>query len=137
MYESLIVAFLGGSGPKSTAVNFLTDANGIREWAWMDTASARLLRPGMVLKVERVVRFTKVKTTYVNTAKETVALKVPKRQLLLEGAITVEEPAPREPLEQVVTITPEAVAYGQRYDVAHADDVADDAAESAETDEAF
>jgi hypothetical protein len=102
----------------------------------MDHATAKLLRRGMVLKVERVVRFTKVQTDYVNTAKETVKLETPKRQLLLEGAITVEEPAPREPLQQVVTITPEAVAYSQRFDAARAAET-DDAAESAETDEAF
>lgn len=104
---SLIVAFMGGSGQKSTSVSFTT-TNGVRPWAWIEneivTKQVAMLdtngkqavdksgkpifrnqiRAGVTLLVSEVRAMGNVETSYVEDGIE-ISLQKPKQQLLLGG----------------------------------------------------
>jgi len=108
------IAAIGGSGPKSTAVNFLKNEEGIRLWAWMSNDIASRLRPGMTLVVEQA-SVGKTETTYEKNGVVT-DLKVPKAQVFLGGAISVRKPE-SEPLAPItVVFEDDCDAYAEAYD---------------------
>lgn len=112
----LVVAGVGGIGPKSTAVNFLKDASGVREWAWLPNAVATQVRAGTVILAETVSRSSKVETTYTDKSGAVVALKVPKRQVFLGGKVVVTAPE-SEPLPAAeFSVSDEARVYASRVD---------------------
>ena len=114
--EKLVVAGVGGSGKTSTAINFLKDASGVREWAWLPNAIASQVRAGTVILVETVSRSSKLETTYTDKTGAVVDLKVPKRQLFFGGEVVVTAPE-SEPLAPCVfTVTDEAKVYASRVD---------------------
>lgn len=131
----LVVAGVSNAGPKSTAVNFLKDASGVREWAWLPNAVATQVRAGTVIFADAVSRSSKVETNY--TDQKTglvVALKVPKRQLFLGGKVVVTAPE-SEPLPTAeFSVSDEAKVYASRVD---AKKVAPAATSDASGDEAF
>jgi len=112
----LVVAGIGGSGAKATAVNFIKDASGVREWAWLPNAIASQVRAGTVILAETVSRSSKVETTYTDKTGAVVDLKVPKRQVFLGGKVVVTAPE-SEPLAPCdFTVTDEAKVYASRVD---------------------
>jgi hypothetical protein len=111
----LVVAGVGGVGPKSTNVAFVT-RDGVREWAWVGNPLAVSLRAGMVLLVEQVQPANKVQTTYINSEGVEVELKVPKRQLFLGGSITVEAPEQTPLLPVTFVVTDEAIKFANAVD---------------------
>jgi len=111
----LVVAGVGGVGPKSTNVAFVT-RDGVREWAWIGNPLAVSLRAGMVLLVEQVQPANKVQTTYINSEGVEVELKVPKRQLFLGGNITVEAPEQTPLLPVTFVVTDEAIKFANNVD---------------------
>lgn len=133
--RKLVVAGVSGAGPKATAVNFLKDASGVREWAWLPNAIASQVRAGTVVIADAVSQSSKVETTYTDQKTGVVvALKVPKRQLFLGGAVTITAPE-SDPLPTAdFTVTDEAVVYASRVD---AKKVASAATSDASGDEAF
>jgi hypothetical protein len=96
MSHSFTVAAIGGSGPKSTAINFVKTEDGIRLWSWMANDVASKLRPGMVVVSEQV-SFGKVETTYTDKVGVVTELKVPRTQVFLGGSVVVRRPE-SEPL---------------------------------------
>lgn len=130
----LVVAGIGGSGAKATAVNFIKDAAGVREWAWLPLAEASQVRAGTVIFAETVSRSRTVETTYTDKHGAVVDLKVPKRQIFLGGriVITAPESEPLAPCDFVVT--DEAKVYASRVD---AKSVGAATAEVASSDEPF
>ena len=104
---TLIVAAIGGKGPKSTAVNF-TVVDGIRPWGWIPnqivTKQVAMLdengkqavdksgkpifknqiRAGVTLLVSQVMAMGDVETSYIEDGIE-ISLQKPKQQLLLGG----------------------------------------------------
>jgi len=133
--RKLVVAGVNNPGPKATAVNFLKDANGVREWAWLPNAIASQVRAGTVVIAGAISESSKVETTYTDQKTGVVvALKVPKRQLFLGGAIVVTAPE-SDPLPAAdFTVTDEAKVYAARVD---AKQVASAATSDASGDEAF
>jgi len=115
MAVKLIVAGVGGVGPKSTNVSFVT-RDGVREWAWVGNPLASSLRAGMVLLVEQVQPANKVQSTYINSEGVEVELKVPKRQLFLGGNITVEAPEQQPLLPVTFVVTDEAIKFANNVD---------------------
>jgi hypothetical protein len=115
--EKLVVAGIGGHGTKAIAINFLKDANGVREWAWLPLAYAPFVRAGTVLVAETVSRSSKLETTYTDKVSgAVVALKVPKRQLFLGGKVVISAPE-SEPLAPLtVEVTDDAKVYASRVD---------------------
>jgi len=111
----LVVAGVGGVGPKSTNVAFVT-RDGVREWAWIGNPLAVSLRAGMVLLVEQVQPANKVQTTYINSEGVEVEMKVPKRQLFLGGNITVEAPEQTPLLPVTFVVTDEAIKFANNVD---------------------
>ena len=105
---SLIVAFTGGSGQKSTSVSFTTTTDGIRPWAWIEneivTKQVAMLdtngkqavdksgkpifrnqiRAGVTLLVSQVRAMGNPETSYIQDGIE-ISLQKPKQQLLLGG----------------------------------------------------
>lgn len=112
----LVVAGIGGSGKKATAVNLLKDAQGVREWCWLPNEYAINLRAGSVLMVDSVSRSSKLETTYTDNTGNAVVLKVPKRQVFLGGNLVIQAPESDPLPELVVTVTDEAVIYAARVD---------------------
>lgn len=92
-YIELVIAGLGGSGPKSTAVNF-TVVDGIRTWAWLpnELVSANNIRAGVTLTVEDVRALGEPQTQYEDRQGQIIDLANPKQQLLLGGRMTVTQP---------------------------------------------
>lgn len=104
---TLIVAFMGGKGAKSTAVNF-TLVDGVRPWGWinnnivtkqvamLDTNGKQAvdksgkpifrnqIRAGVTLLVSQVRAMGNLETSYVEDGIE-ISLQKPKQQLLLGG----------------------------------------------------
>lgn len=113
----LVVAGVGGSGPKSTAINLLKDASGVREWCWLPNQVASTVRAGSTITAEFVSRASKLETTYTDrTTGAVMELKVPKRQVFLGGVVTVDAPE-SEPLpEAKFVVTDEAKVYASRVD---------------------
>lgn len=133
--RKLVVAGVGGAGKKATAINFLKDANGVREWAWLPNEVAAVVRAGTVVVAGAVSESSTVETTYTDQKTGVVvALKVPKRQLFLGGKIVIQAPA-SDPLPAAdFTVTDEAKVYASRVD---AKQVASAATSVASGDEAF
>lgn len=115
MAVKLIVAGVGGVGPKSTNVSFVT-RDGVREWAWIGNPLASSLRAGMVLLVEQVQPANKVQSTYIGPDGVEVELKVPKRQLFLGGNIIVEAPEQTPLLPVTFVVTDEAIKFANNVD---------------------
>lgn len=103
-YIELVVAGLGGSGKKSTAVNF-TVVDGIRTWAWLpnELVSAHNIRAGVTLTVQDVRALGDVQYQYEKDGKP-VDLVNPKQQLLLGGQMTITQPA-LEPMAKLEVVT--------------------------------
>ena len=103
-YE-LVVAGLGGSGPKSTAVNF-TVVDGIRTWAWIanELVATHNIRAGVTLLVSDVRAFDEPKTHYENNDGESVKLPNPKQQLLLGGQMSIAQPS-IEPMAKLEVVS--------------------------------
>lgn len=111
----LVVAGVGGIGPKATAVNFLKDDFGVREWAWLPNAIAASVRKGSVVTAEFATHASKTETTYIKDGK-TLELKVPKRQVFLGGVITVDAPESKPLPEATYVVTEAARVYASRVD---------------------
>ena len=125
----LVVAGIGGAGPKATAVNLLKDSNGVREWCWLPNQIASHVRAGSVISAEVVSRASKVETTYTKDGVVT-ELKVPKRQVFLGGKVTVDAPASDPVPTAEFSVTDEARVYASRVDakaIASTDMSADEA----------
>ena len=114
MSTTLIVAGIGGSGSKSTAVNF-TVVDGMRPWAWIPNEIVRKqvaildvdgnqvvnklgepvvrnqIRAGVTLNPEEVVAFGSPETSYVKDGIEH-DLDIAKQQLLLGGDLEISQP---------------------------------------------
>lgn len=129
MSTKLNIAAIGGSGPKATAVQFLKDATGVRQWSWIANPIAAQLRPGMSLTVEQVST-GKVETSYTDATGTVVALKVPRQQLFLGGSITVEAPEAEVLAPVTVTFAGDVAKYASAYDAKQATATADDAPEA-------
>jgi len=102
-YIQLIVAGLGGSGQKATAVNF-TVVDGIRTWAWLpnELVSAHNIRAGVTLTVQEVRALGETQTHYEKDG-EMIELVNPKQQLLLGGQMTIAQPK-LEPLAKLEVV---------------------------------
>lgn len=102
-YE-LVVAGLGGSGKKATAVNF-TVVDGIRTWAWLpnELVSAHNVRAGVTLTVEDVRAIGEPQTQYEKDG-EIVDLLNPKQQLLLGGQMSIAQPS-LEPMAKLEVVS--------------------------------
>ena len=102
-YE-LVVAGLGGSGKKATAVNF-TVVDGIRTWAWLpnELVSAHNVRSGVTLTVEDVRAIGEPQTQYEKDG-EIVDLLNPKQQLLLGGQMSIAQPS-LEPMAKLEVVS--------------------------------
>jgi len=87
---TFIVAGIGGSGAKATAINFKKTEDNIGLWAWVANDTASRIRPGMSIVAEQV-SFGKVETHY-EKAGVVTELKVPKRQVFFGGALTIKKP---------------------------------------------
>ena len=103
-YIELVIAGLGGSGPKSTAVNF-TVVDGIRTWAWLpnELVSAHNVRAGVTLTVEDVRAIGEPQTQYEKDG-EIVDLLNPKQQLLLGGQMSIAQPS-LEPMAKLDVVS--------------------------------
>ena len=103
-YE-LIVAGLGGSGPKSTAVNF-TVVEGIRTWTWIrnEMIATHNIRAGVTLLVSDVRAIGEPITHWENNDGESVKLDNPKQQLLLGGKMSIAQPS-LEPMEKLEVVS--------------------------------
>jgi hypothetical protein len=103
-YIELVVAGLGGSGKKSTAVNF-TVVDGIRAWAWLpnELVSAHNIRAGVTLTVQDVRALGDVQYQYEKDGKP-VDLVNPKQQLLLGGQMTIAQPV-LEPMAKLEVVS--------------------------------
>lgn len=115
MSTVLSIAAIGGVGPKSTAILFVKDDDGVRPWAWLPNDIAANLVAGMRLDVAQVGT-GKVEETYTDRkTKEVVALKVPKVQLFLGGNIEVLPPD--QPVMEPITVvfSDQAKAYAEAY----------------------
>lgn len=118
MSHSFTIAAIGGSGPKSTAVNFLKNEDGIRLWAWVSNDVASRLRPGMSIVADQA-SFGRVETTY-EKAGVVTELKVPKAQVFFGGSVTVTKPE-SESLAPANFVFEDGVAdYAQAYDAKNA-----------------
>lgn len=112
MSTILSIAAIGGSGPKSTAVQFLK-VDGIRQWGWVPNEIAAELVAGMRLEVP-VVSLGAVETTWTKDGVEQ-DLKVPRQQLFLGGDM-VALPPDSEPLQPMtLQVTEQAKAYREAY----------------------
>ena len=102
-YE-LVVAGLGGSGKKATAVNF-TVVDGVRTWAWLpnELVSAHNVRAGVTLTVEDVRAIGEPQTQYEKDG-EIVDLLNPKQQLLLGGQMSIAQPS-LEPMAKLEVVS--------------------------------
>ncbi len=118
-YIELVVAGLGGSGKKSTAVNF-TVVDGIRTWAWLpnELVSAQVqvgvdkdnnpifrnqIRAGVTLTVQDVRALGDTQTQYEKDG-EIYDLVNPKQQLLLGGQMTITQPT-LEPMAKLEVVS--------------------------------
>ena len=103
-YIELVVAGLGGSGKKSTAVNF-TVVDNIRTWAWLpnELVSAHNIRAGVTLTVQDVRALGDVQTQYEKDG-EIFDLVNPKQQLLLGGQMTITQPT-LEPMAKLEVVS--------------------------------
>lgn len=103
-YIELVVAGLGGSGKKSTAVNF-TVVDGIRTWAWLpnELVSAHNIRAGVTLTVQDVRALGDTQTQYEKDG-QIFDLVNPKQQLLLGGQMTITQPA-LEPMAKLEVVS--------------------------------
>lgn len=111
----LVVAGVGGIGPKATAINFIKDDFGVREWGWLPNETAATVRKGSIVIAEFAERASKVETTYIKNGK-TLELKVPKRQVFLGGVITVDAPESKPLPEATYVVTDAARVYAARVD---------------------
>lgn len=107
------VAAVGGSGPKSTAINFVKTTDGVRLWAWIANEKAAELVPGMLVRAEQV-SFGKTETTYEKDG-QVFELKVPRQQVFLGGSVTFDAPESEPMAEIEVTVTDKARAYREAY----------------------
>ena len=114
MSHSFTIAAIGGSGPKSTAVNFLKTEDGVRLWTWMSNDVASRLRPGMTVVAEQA-SFGRVETTY-EKAGVVTDLKVPRAQVFLGGAVTVDIPESEPIAPMAVTFADGVEKYRSAYD---------------------
>lgn len=118
-YIELVVAGLGGSGKKSTAVNF-TVVDGIRTWAWIaneivtkqvvvgqdkdgNNIFRDQIRAGVTLTVQDVRALGDVQTQYEKDG-EIFDLVNPKQQLLLGGQMTITQPV-LEPMAKLEVVS--------------------------------
>lgn len=108
------VSGLNNPGPKSTAVSFLKNDDGIRHWAWVANNDAARIRPGMTVTLT-VTGFGKVESDYTDKTGALVVLKTPKQQVFYTGAPKVEAPASEpiviEPAEFADGVDTYAAAY--------------------------
>jgi hypothetical protein len=112
--STFTVAAIGGSGPKSTVINFLKTEDGIRLWAWFANDTASRIRPGMSIVAEEA-SFGKVETHY-EKAGIVTELKVPKRQVFLGGTLVITNPE-TQPLAPVsVSFSDGCNEYAAAYD---------------------
>lgn len=117
-YIELVVAGLGGSGEKSTAVNF-TVVDGIRTWAWIPNAIVTKqvvvgkdkdgkdilkneIRAGVTLTVQDVRALGDAQTQYEKNG-EVFDLAYPRQQLLLGGKMKIAQPT-LEPMEKLEVV---------------------------------
>ena len=102
-YE-LVVAGLGGSGKKATAVNF-TVVDGIRTWAWItnELVATHNIRAGVTLLVSDVRAIGEPQTQYEKDG-EIVDLLNPKQQLLLGGQMSIAQPS-LEPMAKLEVVS--------------------------------
>lgn len=113
------IAAIGGSGPKSTAVNFLKNEDGIRIWTWVPNNVAATLRPGMVVRAEQV-SFGKVQKDYTAPDGTVMALKVPKMQVFLGGSVSFHAPESEPIAPATFSLADDATDYAKAYDAKNA-----------------